>query len=175
MPVLCLSFAIAVLDQLTKQLVLAYLDRNAGIAVIPSLFSLRYVQNTGAAWGILQGRNAWLVALSFVMLAVIVLFRRHIIAESASARIAAGLIIGGIVGNLVDRLRLGFVVDFLDFFVGRHHFPSFNVADSAICVGVGIYMIIQWRDQRRAASAASPASVGTGAASSPGSAGAADR
>ncbi|MCE9614172.1 MAG: signal peptidase II [Lentisphaerae bacterium] len=155
MPVLCLSFVIAVLDQLTKQLVLTRLDRDHGLPLIPGFFDLRYVQNTGAAWGIMQGLNGWLVVLSFLMLGLLVFFRRHFIAESALARVASGLIIGGIVGNLVDRVRLSYVVDFLFFYWRhpQHSFPAFNVADSAICVGVGLYLIAQWRDQRRAAAA----------------------
>jgi signal peptidase II len=62
---------------------------------------------------------------------------------------AGGLMLGGIVGNLVDRLRLGYVVDFLDFYWGRHHFPAFNVADSAICTGVGLYILSQFLFARR--------------------------
>ncbi len=93
----------------------------------------------------LQGLNHWLVALSIVMLAVLIIFRRHFITDSRLSKIAAGLIIGGIIGNLIDRLRNGHVVDFLDFYWGAHAFPAFNIADSAICVGVALYMIFQFR------------------------------
>lgn len=147
MPVLCLSFAVVLLDQLTKQLVLSHLDRTRGVAVIPGFFDLHFVQNTGAAWGIFQGLNHWLVALSFLMLVVMIFFRKHFLADGITARLASGAIIGGIIGNLIDRVRLSYVVDFLDFYIGRHHFPAFNVADSAICVGVGLYVIAQWRGQ----------------------------
>lgn len=145
MPVLCLSFAIVLLDQLSKQLVLSHLDRARGITVIPGFFDIHFVQNTGAAWGIFRGFNGWLAVLSLVMLVVIVFFRRHVLGEGVVARLSAGMIIGGIVGNLLDRLRLSYVVDFLNFHAGTHYFPAFNVADSAICIGVGLYVIAQWR------------------------------
>lgn len=161
MPVLCLSFAIVLLDQFTKHLVETGLDRLAGVDVVAGLFSLHYVQNTGAAWGILQGLNGWLVLLSFVIVTLLVVFRRHFVADTILARLTAGLILGGIVGNLIDRMRLGYVVDFLDFHVGGHHFPAFNIADSAICVGVGLYLIAQRRGQGHAAAPSSESSPAT--------------
>ena len=78
-----------------------------------------------------------------IMLAVLVTFRRSFLTDTLTHRIASGLMIAGIMGNLGDRLRLGYVVDFLDFHLGDSHFPSFNVADSAICIGVGLYILSQ--------------------------------
>jgi len=141
MLVLCLSFLIALIDQVSKHLVRSYFMLGQQHTVIPGFFDLRLIQNTGAAWGILSGLNHWLILFSFVMLAVIVLFRRHFFTTDLTSRIALGLIVGGITGNLLDRVRLSYVVDFLDFYVGRRHFPAFNVADAAICVGVGFYVI----------------------------------
>jgi signal peptidase II len=74
------------------------------------------------------------------------LFRRSFQLQRRANRVALGLIAGGIAGNLIDRVRLGCVVDFLDFYVGRHHWPAFNIADSAICIGVALYIISSWRD-----------------------------
>ena len=88
-----------------------------------------------------SGQNIALSALALVMLAVLVVFRRKILPPGRVHRVALGLLCGGIAGNLFDRLRLDYVVDFLDFFVRTSHFPAFNVADSAICVGVGIYVL----------------------------------
>ena len=143
MLILCLSFGIAVLDQVTKFLVRRHFVLGDQWAVVPGFFNLTYVQNTGAAWGIFAGLGTWLIVLSFVMLAVIVFCRHHLITHQLLHRVCVGLIIAGIVGNLVDRIRLGYVVDFLDFYWRAHHFPSFNVADSAICIGVGLYMVSQ--------------------------------
>ncbi|MDD4871097.1 MAG: signal peptidase II [Kiritimatiellae bacterium] len=143
MLILCLSFFIALLDQVTKYLIRQKL-LVGHITVIPDFFDICYVQNTGAAWGIMQGLNSWLVILSIVMLGLIIIFRKSILQDTLIHRIAIGLMIGGIVGNLVDRVRLGYVVDFLHFFWRNHHFPSFNVADSAICVGVALYVISQF-------------------------------
>jgi len=142
MLILCLSFFIALLDQGTKYLIQQKL-LTGQVVIIPGVFDLSYVQNTGAAWGIMQGFNSWLVFLSVLMLGVLIIFRRSIVQDTTVHRIATGLMIGGIIGNLLDRIRLGYVVDFLHFFWRNHHFPSFNVADSAICVGVALYIITQ--------------------------------
>ncbi len=147
MLILCLSFLIALLDQVTKYLIRQKLLTGQYV-VIPGFFDLSYVQNTGAAWGIMQGLNNWLVILSVIMLGVLIIFRRSILQDTTVHRIAAGLMIGGIIGNLIDRVRLGYVIDFLHFFWRDHHFPSFNVADSAICIGVALYIIMQFFDAR---------------------------
>ena len=139
---LCISFSIALLDQVSKYAARHHLP-SGPVTVVPQLFDLRYVQNTGAAWGMLEGLNDWLVILSLVMLALILVFHRSILVDTLVHRIATGLMIGGIVGNLLDRVRLGYVVDFLDFHWGIHHFPAFNVADASICTGVGLYILTQ--------------------------------
>ena len=143
MLILCLSFLVALLDQLTKYLVMRNLPISNHETIIPGLFNISHVRNTGAAWGMMEGFNTGLVVLSVVMLIVIIAFRRHLVADGRLYRVVVGLMIGGIVGNLIDRVRLGFVVDFLDFYWKGHHFPSFNVADSAICTGVGLYILSQ--------------------------------
>lgn len=140
---LCISFSIAIIDQVTKYAAQKYLP-SGPVTVVSQLFDLRYVQNTGAAWGMLEGLNDWLVILSLVMLALILVFHRSILIDTLSHRIATGCMIGGIVGNLLDRVRLGYVVDFLDFHLGIHHFPAFNVADASICTGVGLYILAQF-------------------------------
>jgi len=157
MLVLCLSFAVAILDQATKYLVRSHLRVGERIPVIPSVFDLSYVRNTGAAWGLMAGLNDWLVVLSVVMLVVIIVFRRTFIVDAVLQRVAMGLMIGGIAGNLIDRLRLSYVVDFLDFYWGTHHFPAFNVADASICTGVGLYALSQFLMARAERSGALPA------------------
>jgi signal peptidase II len=150
MVVLCLSVLIALLDQVTKHLIHTRYLAGDGISVIQGFFDLKYVQNTGAAWGMLAGLNDWLVVISLIILAAMILFRRSIMVDVPLHRIAMGCMVAGIMGNLIDRVRLGYVVDFLDFYAGPHHFPAFNVADSAICTGVGLYIISQFLADRRA-------------------------
>lgn len=139
MLVLAIAFGIVVLDQLSKEYVRTAL-RAGVIEIIPGLFDLRFVQNTGAAWGMFEGFSVWLAVLSVLMLGALVAFRRHLLTTSPLHRVTLALMVGGIIGNMVDRFRLGYVVDFLDFYWRGHHFPAFNVADSAICVGVFMYI-----------------------------------
>ena len=129
------------LDQATKHVVRASFALHESRPVIPGFFSLTYVQNRGAAWGILSGWGFLLVALAVVMLVVLARYRAKIFGDGLLGRIAFILLSGGIIGNLIDRAVLGYVVDFLDFYAGQSHFPAFNVADSCICVGVGIYLL----------------------------------
>ncbi len=141
MAVLVFGFVVAVLDQVTKYAVRMSFAVGESRPVVPGLFDLTYVKNTGAAWGILGGQNSWLIILSIIMLLAMLIFRRSFLTDTWEHRISLGLILGGIVGNLLDRLRLGFVSDFLDFYWKGHHWPAFNIADAAICVGVGLYIV----------------------------------
>ena len=141
MLIICLAIVFATLDQCTKVMVRAYLTDVDSIPVIPGFFDLTYVINTGAAWGILSGWGGWLAALSVVVLVLFVLFRRHLMTDTLLHRVTFGLIMAGILGNLMDRVRLGYVVDFLDFHWRSHHFPAFNVADACICIGVFLYIL----------------------------------
>ena len=143
MRILLISFAIAILDQATKSFAQGRLARRADIPLIPGFFDLTYVENTGAAWGMLQGQSLLLVGMSVVMVTILIVCRKHFVDARPITHISTGLIIGGIVGNLIDRVRLGYVIDFLDFYWRDYSFPAFNVADSAICVGVGIYILLQ--------------------------------
>ncbi len=149
MPILCASLAIVLLDQVTKAWVLHTMALGERIEVIPGLFNWSHVQNTGAAWGVMQGLSHWLVALSFVMLAAMIAFRRQLIGDTFYCRLVLGIMIGGVWGNLLDRIKLGYVVDFMDFHWKARHFPAFNVADAAICVGVGLYFLIQLAERKQ--------------------------
>lgn len=138
---LILTLGIVVTDQATKVWILRHFYPGEARPVVEGCFDLVFVRNTGAAWGMLGGFNMWLAVLSAAMLILIVVFRRQFLTDSLVHRVALGLMLGGIAGNLVDRVKLQYVVDFLDFHWGTHHFPSFNVADSAICIGVGLYVL----------------------------------
>jgi len=138
--------AVVVFDQLTKGLVMAYFGLYELQPVIPGLFNLTYLTNTGAAFGMLAGaqsiwRQVFFVGVAVAAIGVMVVSYRQFRNQGKIFAHAIGLIAGGAVGNLIDRLRFGAVVDFLDFYVGTHHWPAFNVADSAICVGVGLFIL----------------------------------
>jgi signal peptidase II len=141
MLVVAIGLTILVADQITKQWVRYSFDLGESRPVLDGFFDLTYVRNPGAAWGMFRDFNGALVVLSVVMLILLIVFRRSFISDTRLHRVALGLMIGGILGNLMDRIRLSSVTDFLDFYIGNHHWPAFNIADSAICVGVGIYIV----------------------------------
>lgn len=139
--VLAVGLVILVSDQVTKQMVRYTFNLGESRPVIDGFFDLTYVRNPGAAWGMFSDYNVGLIILSIVMLVLLIVFRRSFLSDTRLHQLALGLMIGGILGNLMDRIRLTSVTDFLDFYIGSHHWPAFNIADSAICVGVGIYII----------------------------------
>jgi signal peptidase II len=137
---------VVIIDQLTKLWILSNFVLYEQQNIIPGFFDLVYVTNTGAAFGFLAGSKSWLrqvffVGVSIVALAVIVYSYGHLKKQGRIFVYSLGLIGGGAIGNLIDRLRFGSVVDFLDFYLGSHHWPAFNVADSAITSGVGLFML----------------------------------
>lgn len=142
-PVL-MTVGIVLLDQATKQLIRGRLELHEAIPVITGFFNIRLVTNTGAAWGMFQGAAFWLGIVSAAVLIALTIFRRALIGEGKLNGMVFSLLAGGIAGNLIDRIRLGYVVDFLDFHVGTRHFPAFNVADISICVGVALFMLSQF-------------------------------
>lgn len=138
---LIIGIVVLVLDQITKQAVRAAFCHGDSRPVIDGFFNLVFVRNDGAAWNILSGHGIILVLISSVVLVLVLIYRRSFLTDSLLHRIILGVLIGGIAGNLIDRIRFGWVTDFLDFEFGSYHYPSFNVADSAICIAVGLYMI----------------------------------
>ena len=135
---LWLSLAVVCLDQLTKWLALAYLDPYAPLPLMPGLnFTLTY--NTGAAFSFLSEAGGWqrwfLSALALGVSAVIVYCLWRLAPRHRWPAASLALVLGGAIGNLIDRLVYGHVVDFIDLYAGSHHWPTFNVADSAITLG----------------------------------------
>lgn len=145
-PAFALGLLVYAIDQATKWLALHHLEWGRPVVIIPSFFNLTLVHNTGAAWGILRNQSFLLTLLAAITLVVLCLMRRHFTYTHSSLRIALGLLLGGIAGNLTDRLLRGHVVDFLSFYLGRFQWPAFNIADSAICIGVGLYAIHSFRN-----------------------------
>ena len=136
---------VVILDQLSKAAILAFFGERVfgDREMVTSFFNLALTYNHGISFGLFNG-VAGLNALGFSLVAaaiVAVLIYWLSRASSLLLAVAIGLIIGGAVGNVIDRLRLGAVVDFLDFHYGGLHWPAFNLADSAICVGVGVMLI----------------------------------
>lgn len=147
---LSLAVGVFAIDQITKIWVLHTLPLNTyhpfgSITIIPGFFHLVHVSNTGAAWSLFSDKSGWLAALAVVTLTAIFYFRRHLELNRPTVQVSFGLLCGGIVGNLVDRLYHGHVIDFLLFEFGTWEFPVFNAADTAICVGVGLYLIHSFR------------------------------
>ena len=131
-------------DQLSKQWVLANFDLHESLNLLP-FFNFTYVRNYGAAFSFLSDAGGWqrwlftIVAVGFSTLLTVWLRRQS--ASLLKLNLAYTLVIGGALGNLVDRLMHGFVVDFIDFFWAKSHYPAFNIADSAICIGA---VLIIW-------------------------------
>jgi len=136
------------LDQFTKHLVTLKFHLGESISLIPGFFSLTYVRNPGAAFGLLAKadpvwRVPFFIIIPLVALIVISFIFRKVGDADLKLSSALSLVIGGAVGNLIDRAAYSYVIDFLDFHwgAGGPHFPAFNVADAAICVGVGLLIL----------------------------------
>ena len=138
---LTVSALVVLFDALTKWLVAMRIDLHDSITIIPNLFQIVHVRNSGAAFGIGANAESQLVPLvlnigAIAVFCVVVVYALRASLNDRVLQIGLHLILGGAVGNLVDRFRFGYVVDFLDFYVRDHHWPAFNVADSAICIGI---------------------------------------
>jgi len=156
---LVLTPLILVIDQLTK----LYIDRTMklyqSIPVIDGLFSLTYLRNRGAAFSFLSDASwrlpFFLIATVIAVIAILVAFKK-LRDDQRFAAVSLTLILAGAVGNLIDRVRLGEVIDFLDVYWRNHHWPAFNVADSAICVGVALLAFDMFKEERRLKKESSP-------------------
>jgi signal peptidase II len=134
------ALMVILLDQATKAAVVRALSLYETVPVIPGFFNLVHIRNPGIAFGLLSHLgSAWsslvLSAVTTAAIVLLVLWFARLRNEDRRAAIGLSLVIGGAVGNLIDRVRLGEVVDFLDLYVGSFHWPAFNVADSAVTVG----------------------------------------
>lgn len=137
---------IVLLDQVTKALVLAYMPLYRSIEILPGFFNLTHVRNPGGAFGFLAQSDSpvrhWFFLIAAALALAMILYFHH---QTPPAKrffsFSLALIFGGAVGNIIDRLRFGEVVDFLDVYVGSYHWPTFNIADSAVTVGVVIFLL----------------------------------
>lgn len=141
---LWLSFIAIILDQWTKLAVSGAMQYQESIEVMP-FFNLTYVHNTGAAFSLLSdagGWQRWLFAgLAFVISIVISVWIAKLKKQEVLLAVSLSLVLGGAIGNLIDRVAYGYVIDFLDVYYQDWHWPAFNIADSAICVGVFLMIL----------------------------------
>lgn len=141
-----LSGLVFSLDQLTKSWISlklkfpTYWPEEGAIIISKGFLHLVHVGNTGAAWSLLSGQSPLLALLAVGTLAGIYFWRRHLGLQQRNAQAAFGLLCGGIAGNCADRIVHGHVIDFLDFHFGSYIYPTFNLADAGICVGVLLYL-----------------------------------
>lgn len=160
-----IALLIVALDQVTKHLVLRFMHYADERVIIDGFFKFVHWGNTGAAYSLFRDNNDLLAIVALVALVVLFFTKHHFDSGTRLGQIAFGLIFGGIVGNLIDRVRWNHVIDFIYFYVrqrggGEMGFPAFNIADAAICTGVGLIFLVTWRNER-ASRAESPAGSST--------------
>lgn len=147
---LVITLPLYLLDQATKWLVLRFISTDEFVPVIPGVFYLVQVHNTGAAFGMLKNNNLFFMILASVALVLVAVFARRGAFADAPSRIGAALLVSGVLGNLTDRILHGYVIDFLDVILPWYgHWPAFNVADSAICAAAALFLISGFRNAEK--------------------------
>lgn len=154
LPYLLVSLLVIAADQITKLLASERLAPLGSVRVIPGFLDLTYVRNPGGVFGLFKNLDSSIRDLLFTVvpvfaIALIATFAARVPSTHRLTQYSLSLILGGAVGNLVDRFTQGHVIDFLDFYWRDHHWPAFNVADSAICVGVGMLLLESFLATRR--------------------------
>lgn len=129
-----LPLAVVILDQFSKYIVVVNMALGESIPIIEEVFHLTYILNPGAAFGMFAHNRLFFIAIAVVVIGIIIWARREILASPWEVKAGCGLFLGGAIGNLIDRARQGLVIDFFDFRI----WPVFNIADIAICIGVGL-------------------------------------
>ncbi len=127
-------FVVVMLDQITKFMIVSNMTEGMSIPIIDQVFHLTFVLNPGAAFGLLEHNREFFIIMAILVLMFVVYMRKRILEEPLPIQIGIALFVGGALGNLIDRMRTGLVVDFFDFRI----WPVFNIADIAICLGVGV-------------------------------------
>jgi signal peptidase II len=145
-----LSALVIIFDQLTKWLMSNWLDLYETVAVVP-YFNLTLAHNYGAAFSFLASAGGWqrwfFTLLAVVVSIVLIVWMKRLKAQARLEAISLALILGGAIGNVIDRVLHGYVIDFLDVYVGSYHWPAFNIADSAICVGAVLLIFDSFRSK----------------------------
>lgn len=146
MIVVIISCAVFIVDLITKYVIQNHIALQ-NVEIIKGFFSLTYAENTGMAWSLLSGKQAFLSIVSAIAIGVMIYY---VVAKNVDrfTKVALALMIGGAAGNLFDRLFLGYVRDFLDFIIFGYDFPIFNVADSALTIGVILLIIASFIEDK---------------------------
>ena len=135
------AFIVVLLDQLTKFLIKQNFLLNHSIPIIKNIFHLTYITNTGSAFGLFKGLNLFFMLFSIIVIIVIFYYINKIKNNEKYLQFAVGLLLGGTIGNLIDRIAYGSVIDFIDFRI----WPVFNIADSAVTISVILLIILLWK------------------------------
>jgi signal peptidase II len=155
---LWLTFIVLVIDQATKHWVAASMDLYQSISLLP-FFNITYVHNLGAAFSFLADQAGWqrwfFASIAFIASLIFVVWLARNPAQDKKLNIALALMLSGAVGNLIDRVLFGYVIDFLDFYVKSYHWPAFNIADSAIFLGAAIMIFDSFKKEAKEKSASS--------------------
>lgn len=141
--------AVLLIDQVTKFAAAAFLSLHQRMTIIPGFFHLTYVENSGAAWSMLEGKMWFFYIISVIALVAMVMFYRNQDQDNAWIQMALVLMIAGTAGNFIDRLCFQYVRDFLDFIILGYDFPVFNIADSALCIGVFLIIADVFMENKR--------------------------
>ena len=150
--VIVVAAIVLIADQVTKQIVVNTIDTTGQVILIEGFLKFVNWHNTGAAWSQFQGKSLQLAAISLVALGALIHYRHHFGIHTKNGKLAMGMLIGGILGNLIDRVAYQHVVDFIRFYLyqrggGEIGYPAFNIADMGICVGVGLLFVQAWKEQ----------------------------
>ena len=136
-----ISLVSVLLDQWTKNWFLDNYELHESRVVIPGFFNFTRTYNTGAAFSLFKDHPEVLTGVSIIVFGLMIVFRHKLFSPRTVEQVSFGLVAGGIIGNLLDRMQYGHVVDFIHWYVGEYSWPIFNIADSCIVVGVGMYVI----------------------------------
>ena len=144
-----IALAIILVDQWTKWMIVKYMEYGESIPVIENIFYITSHRNRGAAWGILQGQMWFFYIVTAIVIVGIVYYIKKYAADKLTG-VALGLVLGGAIGNFIDRLFRQEVVDFFHVYIFSYSFPVFNIADASLCVGVALLIIAMFLEERRA-------------------------
>lgn len=144
-----IALFVVVLDQITKWLIVRHMEIGESIPIVPNLFHITSHRNRGAAWGILEGQMWLFYIITVIVVAGIIYYMQTQVKGKPFFQISLAFILGGAIGNFIDRLFRKEVVDFLDTYIFGYDFPIFNIADSALTIGVVLLMIQIFREERK--------------------------
>jgi signal peptidase II len=144
-----LALFVIFIDQWTKWLIVKYMELGQSIPVIETFFYLTSHRNRGAAWGMLQGQMWFFYIITVIVIGAVIYYMQRYAKEQPLLGLSLGFILGGAIGNFIDRLLRKEVVDFIDVYIFSYNYPIFNIADSALVIGVGMIMILTFLEGKQ--------------------------